>query len=369
MKKIFISIFLLSSFVFSKEINIGIIMPLTGSFAAYGQSALSGIKLANQMQNTLKNNDKINLVIVDTKGDKIESLTSVTRLVSQDKVFGIIGEMTTSNTLQVIRVGEEKKIPVIAPAATGDKLLVNKKYASRVCFMDSFQGSSLANYVYNKLSYKSAVIITDQSTDYSLGLAKSFEKEFKKNGGNILAKIKITSGDKDFKAIIAQIKKINPEFIYLPIYYSEASLFARQARNLGLSIAMGSADGIADKTFIELSKDASDGYIFTDSFDYENPPTNLSKNFIIEYEKEFNIKEVPNFAAMGADAYFIMVDAMNRCVDNLTSECINEKIHETNNYNGVSGIISIDKSGNATRSVVIKEIKNQKQIFKYLINP
>ena len=368
--KIFVVYFcLFCSFIYAKNINIGVVMPLTGPFAAYGQSALDGIKIANKMKNKLDNNDTINLVVVDTKGDKIESLNSSTRLVLQDGVLGIIGEMVTTNTLQVMRVGEERKIPVIAPAATGDKLISNKKYSSRVCFMDSFQGSSLAKYVYNNLFYKTAVIITDNSTDYSVGLSKAFDKEFKALGGNILAKIKITSGDKDYKAIVAQIKKLNPEFIYLPIYYTEASLFTRQARNAGLNVAMGSADGVADKTFISLSKDASNGYIFTDSFDYTNPPTKLSKEFISMYEKEKRTQDIPNFSAMGADAYFVMVDAMNRCLNNLTSECINEKIHDTKYFNGVSGIINIDKSGNATRSLVIKEIKDQKQVFKYLINP
>ncbi|EAL4060455.1 branched-chain amino acid ABC transporter substrate-binding protein, partial [Campylobacter jejuni] len=80
-------------------------------------------------------------------------------------------------------------------------------------------------------------------------------------------------------------------------------------------------------------------------------------------------KEVPNFSAMGADAYFVMLNAMNACVENLTSKCVNEKIHQTKNYQGVSGVISIDQTGNATRSVVVKEIKNQKQNYKDIINP
>ena len=78
---------------------------------------------------------------------------------------------------------------------------------------------------------------------------------------------------------------------------------------------------------------------------------------------------MPNFTAMGADAYFVMFNALNACVDNLTSVCVNEKIHQTTNFEGVTGVISIDKTGNATRSVVLKEIKNQKQVFKDVINP
>lgn len=369
MKKIILASALAAFSLNAAEVKIGVVMPLSGSIAAYGQTALEGIKLANSMQPTLENGDTVSLAIIDTKGDKLESSSGTTRLVSQDKVLGLIGEMVTANTLQVIRVAEDKKIPLIAPAATGDKLLDKKLYSSRVCFMDSFQGSSLAKYVYTQLNYKNAVIVLDQSTDYSLGLAKAFENEYKAQGGEILRSFRINSGDKDFKALVAQIKSLNPEFIFLPVYYGEASLFARQARLAGLNTPMGSADGVGDPTFISLAGEASEGYIFTDSFDANNPTTQLSKDFIAAYEKAKGTKEVPNFTAMGADAYFVMLNAMNACTANLTSECINEKIHQTTNFEGVSGVISIDKTGNATRSVVVKEIKNQKQNYKDTINP
>ncbi|EDP6341702.1 ABC transporter substrate-binding protein [Campylobacter jejuni] len=369
MKKSLILASILSLSLSAAEVKIGVVLPLSGATAAYGQSALEGIKLANSMQSTLSNGDKVSLAIIDTKGDKLESSSGANRLVSQDKVIGLIGEMVTANTLQVMRVAEDNKIPLIAPAATGDRLLDKKMYSSRVCFMDSFQGSSLAKYVFSKLNYKSAVIVVDQSTDYSLGLAKAFEKQYKSNGGQILRILRVNSGDKDFRAIVAQVKSLNPEFIFLPLYYSEASLFARQSKLAGLNIPMGSADGVADQTFISLAGDASEGYIFTDSFDANNPTTKLSKEFISVYEKAKGIKEVPNFSAMGADAYFVMLNAMNACVENLTSKCVNEKIHQTKNYQGVSGVISIDQTGNATRSVVVKEIKNQKQNYKDIINP
>lgn len=369
MKKSIILASILALSLSAAEIKLGIILPLSGPTAAYGQSALEGIKLANSMQMNLKNGDKISLVTIDTKGDKLETLSGTQRLISQEKVVALIGEMVTANTLQAMRVAEENKIPIIAPAATGDKLLDKKLYSSRVCFMDSFQGSSLAKYVSQTLAYKNAVIVTDQSTDYSLGLSAAFEKEFSSRGGKILKKFTINSGDKDFKALISQIKTLNADFIFLPIYYNEASLFVRQARNAGLNVPMGSADGVADTTFITLAGNASEGYIFTDSFDSNNPTTPLSKEFIALYEKEKNTKEVPNFTAMGADAYFVMINAMNACGTTLTSECINEKIHQTQNFQGVSGVISIDKSGNATRSVVVKEIKNQKQSYKDTINP
>ncbi|MCR6594755.1 ABC transporter substrate-binding protein [Campylobacter insulaenigrae] len=368
-KKLILASLFYASFMYAAEVKIGIVLPLTGSLAAYGNDVYEGIKLANSLNPNLQNGDSVKIIVVDTKGDKIESANATTRLISQDKVLGLIGEAVTPNTMQVLSIAEERKIPAIAPVASGDKLLDKKTYASRVCFMDSFQGDKFANYAYQNLNLRSVAIIVDQSNVYSLGLAKAFEKEFKKNGGKILKKLTISSGDKDFKAIVSQLKNINPDFVYMPIYHPEAALIARQAKAVGFDKLLSAGDGVNNKTFIELGGDAVNGIIFTDSFDYNNPPTNLSKKFIQAYEKEHNTKELPAFSAMGADAYYVMINAMNECSKNLTSQCINDKIHSTSNFEGVGGIISIDQNGNASRSVVIKEIQEQKQNYKTIINP
>ena len=364
-----LGILALTSGLYAKEVKIGVALPLTGPVAAYGQDLFNGIELANKLEPKLANNDEIKLIIVDTKGDKLETSNGVNRLISQDKVLSLIAEATTPNTIQAISIAEEKKIPIIAPVASGDKLLDKKKYASRVCFMDSFQGQKFASYVANDLKLKNAVIIIDQSNVYSLGLARTFETSFKALGGNVLKKLVINSGDKDFKAVVAQLKSINPDFVYMPIYHPEAALIARQARQINFDKLLTAGDGVNNQSFIELGGTSVNGVIFTDSFDANNPTTKRGENFVKEYEKEKGTKELPAFSAMGADAYFVMLNAINSCLDNLNSECVNEKIHSTNNFEGVSGIIGIDKSGNAIRSVVIKEIKEQKQSYKATINP
>ncbi|TKX33165.1 ABC transporter substrate-binding protein [Campylobacter aviculae] len=353
----------------AKTINLGVILPLTGSVAAYGQDVFNGIELANKLNSKLDNGDIVKLVVIDTKGDKLEVASSINRLITQDKVLGIIGETTTPNTIQAISIIENKKIPLVAPVASGDKLLDGKKYASRVCFNDSFQGDKFASYVTKELNLKNAVVIIDQSNVYSLGLAKAFEKSLKANGGKVLKKLVINSGDKDFRAVVSQLKSLNPDFVYMPIYHPEAALIARQAKQLGFDKLLTAGDGVNNKTFIELGSSAVNGVIFTDSFDSSNPSTNRGKKFIAEYEKKEGDKNLPAFSAMGADAYFVMFNAMNACKDTLTSECINNKIHQTKNYEGVGGFISIDASGNALRPVVIKEIQNGKQVYKTLINP
>ncbi|ECH5185195.1 ABC transporter substrate-binding protein [Campylobacter coli] len=359
----------LANCLYAKTINLGVVLPLTGPVAAYGQDVFNGIELANKLNAKLDNGDEVKLIVIDTKGDKLETTSAVNRLIAQDKVIGIIGEATTPNTIQAISIVEDKKIPLIAPVASGDKLLEGKKYASRVCFSDSFQGDKFASYVTKELNLKNAVVIIDQSNVYSLGLAKAFEKSLKENGGKVIKKLAISSGDKDFRAVVSQLKSLNPDFVYMSIYHSEAALIARQAKQIGFDKLLAAGDGVNNQTFIDLGSTAVNGVVFTDSFDSSNPSTARGKTFINEYEKIKGNANLPAFSAMGADAYYVMLNAMNACQNTLTSECINEKIHQTSNYEGVGGIISIDASGNAIRPVVIKEIQDGKQVYKTLINP
>ncbi len=352
----------------AKEVKIGVIVPMTGAVAAYGQLAYQGIELANKLSPKLKNGDDIKLVLIDTKGDKVETATAATRLITQDKVAGLIGEMVTANTQQVLQIADEKKTPMIAPAATADKLLDRAKYGARVTFMDSFQGTSFAQFA-TKAGHKTAIIVTDQSTAYSIGLARAFKKEFEKQGGKVLSELKISSGDKDFKAIASQIGSANPNIVYAPIYHPEAALLVRQARQIGLKTLFASGDGVSNDTFVELSGGAAEGYLYTDAFDAANPPTQLSRDFLAANTQKSGGAGVSGFTALGADAYFLMVDAMNRCEDPSDKECVNTKIKETKDFEGVSGIINIDKKGNAVRSIVVKEIKDGKATYKDIINP
>ncbi len=353
---------------FAKEIKIGAVMPMSGPLAAYGQVTNLGVELAHKLQPKLKNGDTIKIVLVDNKGDKVETATATTRLISSDKVVAILGALTSTNTAQTIAIADKKKIPVIASVATNDKLTARRTYANRVCFSDSFQGEVVANYAASQ-GYKTAVVIVDQAQVYSLGLSKAFQKAFKKTGGKIVKKIKVTSGDKDFKAVVSQIKQINPDFMFLPLYHPEASMISRQSKQLGLSKPMFSGDGVANKTFIELGGASVEGYMFTDFFDYTNPPSKASSDFIAFHEKETKKSEMNSFTALAADTYNVLIDAMNRCEDPTNSVCINEEIKKTIAFNGVSGKITIDKNGNATRSAVIKEIKGGKAEFKATVNP
>jgi branched-chain amino acid transport system substrate-binding protein len=364
-----VALALTSSFAFAKEIKIGAIMPMSGAIAAYGQTAWEGFSLANKIEPTLKNGDTIKIILIDSKGDKIEAANAASRLISAEKVSAIVGELISTNTDQIASIAEKENIPIVAPAATNDRLTQRRNFTNRVCFTDSFQGEVVANYAAKDLNLKKAVVIVDQAQVYSLGLAKAFENVYKKAGGEVVKTIRISSGDKDFKAVVSQVKSINPDMIFLPIYHPEASMFARQAKEIGLTQPMFSGEGVANPTFLELGGKSVNGYMFTDTFDSSNPPTKRSEEFLKVYEDEYKKSEVAGFTALGADSYFIIVDAMNRCDDPSDGVCVNKMIKETKNFEGVSGVINMTPSGDAIRSAVIKIVEDGKFVYKATVNP
>lgn len=351
------------------EVKIGVIMPMSGPIGGFGQSAVEGLEVAHEMQPKLKNGDEIKLVLVDNKSDKIEAANAATKLVSSDKVSAIIGALTSTNTMSMTKIAENGKVPVVAPVATNILVTKRKDFVSRVCFSDAFQGEVAANFAINELKIKEAVLITDVKLDYSIGISKVFKKTYKKLGGKIIKNVRINSGDKDYKAMLSNIKGLKPKLIFFPIYSAEAGLIAKQAKQLGIESKFLGTDGMtADNVFFEVGGDAVEGFYATDLYSPSAPKTtDLSKKYEEAYKAKLN-KDVHPFGVLSADSYNVIVAAMNKCEDPKDTVCVNKNIRATKNFQGASGVITLDK-GDAVRSAVINQIKNGKKDYLTTVNP
>ncbi len=374
MKKIFklfaILIFNLSLAFAMKQVNVGVVLPMTGPISAFGQQTWEGIKLAHQIEPTVKINGetyKINLILMDNRGDKAESANAASRLITQNNVKVILGAVASSNSIAMSTVAEKNKTPMISPSSTNPLVTKGKKYVFRVCFIDPFQGYVAAKFARNNLHAKTAVIIMDIAQDYSVGLAKSFKKAFEKMGGRVIRILPYKSGQTDFKGILTVIKYLHPDVIYVPGYYREVALIARQARQLGIKAKILSGDGAEAPELVKIGGKAVEGLYFTTHFDEKSISTKLGKEFVKKYHETYH-KELNSLAALGADAYFVAVDSIKRA-NSLDKEKIRDAIANTKNFPGVTGNITIDKNGNAVKPAVVKKVENGE--FKYVttINP
>lgn len=351
----------------AETIKIGAYLPMTGSVAAYGQMEWDGIQIANAMQPEVLGK-KIELVLVDTKSDKIEAANAVSRLVEKDKVVGIVGEAISGNTMAGNPISEKAQIPSVSPTATNPLVTQDKKYAFRACFVDPFQGEVAARFAKNELKAQKAALIIDQAQDYCVGLASFFEKEFEKLGGKIVSKSYIQTGDQDFSAQLSAVQAAAPDVIYAPNYYTEDALMAKQARDLGINLPILTGDGAQDETLIKVGGKAVENMYFTGHFHENAATTDRAKEFIKRYKEKNPKGEVSAFSALGAEAYFLLVDAIARA-GSVEGPKVREALASTKDFKGVSGVINIGENGDPVKSMVINKVENGKFVYITTVNP
>src|SRR5678816_206957 len=249
-------------------IKVGVYGDLTGQTSSFGQSTKNGVELAVEEINAAGgvNGKKIQLLIEDDQGRPEQAKTVVSKLINQDKVQAILGEVASTNSLAAAPVAQEAKIPMITPSSTNPKVTETGDYISRVCFIDPFQGMVIAKFAKDTQHFTKAAIFRDNKNDYSVGLANYFTEAFKGMGGTIVADEAYSEGDQDFKAQLTNIKGKKPEFIFVPGYYTEVGLIARQARGLGITVPLLGCDGWVSDRLLEIAQDALNGSYFVSHY-------------------------------------------------------------------------------------------------------
>ena len=348
----------------SDVIKIGVFEPLTGDNAAGGELELRGIKLANKLHPEVLGK-KIELVIADNKSDKAEAASVAARLIEKDKVKVIIGTYGSSLAMAAGNIVKENKVPAIGTSCTNPQVTANNDYYFRACFIDPFQGTVMANYAY-KNGAKKVAIIQEVSNDYAVGLAKFFKEAFIKltgDEGSVIEVANYQTGDKDFSAILTNIKAKNPDAVFAPGNFTESALLIKQARQLGLDVPFMGGDTWETQEFIDVGGKDVEGATLSTAFDREKATTEEAKKFLEAYVKEYQ-GEPSALTALAYDAYLIAIDGIKRAGTADDSVKIRDAIAATKDLETVTGKTTLDKNGDAIKAAIIKTVKEGK--FKYL---
>ncbi len=350
------------------EILVGEYGSLTGSDATFGLSTNKGIRMALDEVNNKGGikGKKIKLITLDNQGKPEEAAQAVTRLISQNKVVAILGEVASGRTRAAAPIAQAAKIPLITPASTNPAVTQVGDYIFRVCFIDPFQGLVMAKFATENLKAKKAVILRDVKNDYSVGLADVFAAEFKKMGGEILIDLSYQAGDIDFKAQLTQIRSKNPDVIFIPGYYTEVGLIAQQTRQLGIKAALLGGDGWDSSKLHEIGKDAINGAYYSNHYTTESTDPAVI-DFIKKFKEKYN--ETPDgLAALGYDAAMILVQAMERAGDT-KPENIRNEIAKTKDFPGVTGKITLNENRDAVKSAVVVQVQGAERKYISTISP
>ena len=248
-----------------------------------------------------------------------------------------------------------------------DKTQKVKDYTFRVCFIDPFQGTVGANFILDTLKLKKAVILVDNSSDYSKGLSAFFKTAFAKGGGSVLSEEAYLQKDQDFKAVLTKVKAQNPEVLYVPGYYEEVGKIVRQARELGITAPIVGGDGWDSPKLVEVGTAAAlNNTYFTNHYSVDdNSPT--SKAFVEAYKKEYG-QNPDAMAVLGYDAAKLLIDAIARAGSTDKAK-IQAALAATKDFPAITGATTLNETHDAVKNAVIIEMKDGKQIFKASVKP
>lgn len=351
-----------------KVIKIGVFEPTTGENGGGGFQEVLGIRYAREMHPTVTiggEEYKVELVEVDNKSDKTEAVNAAQKLVSE-KVSVVLGSYGSGVSIAAGQIFADAKIPAIGCSCTNPQVTQGNDYYFRVCFIDPFQGTVMANYAFQNGS-KSAAVITQLGDDYSSGLGSYFKDAFVKLGGEVVSEEQFQTNQTDFKAILTNIKAADPDIIFAPSSITTAPLIIKQARELGIDAVIAAGDTWENSTIIENAGADSEGVVLSTFFDEAEPANDEAASFIKGF-KEYLVKEkqediIPAVSALGYDSYLAALKAIEDA-GSTDSAAIRDALVNVQ-IDGVTGSISFNETGDANKDIAfIKTIKDGK--FQFL---
>ncbi|OGO37923.1 MAG: branched-chain amino acid ABC transporter substrate-binding protein [Chloroflexi bacterium RBG_16_57_11] len=355
-------------------IKIGLLSPLTGAVPTFGQSTQEGVEIAVKEWNAKGGilGKQIELVVADSQCSADPAVNAANKLIDQDKVKFIIGEVCSSASIPVSEIVNQKKILQISPTSTNANVTVDgngvtKPFTFRACFIDPFQGLVMAKFAAGK-GYKTAFVMYDQGNDYTVGLAEAFEKSFTELGGQIVGKETYVKEDTDFSAILTKVAETNPEVLYLPDYYNIVNLVGAQAKDKGVTAVMMGGDGWDSA---DLDVNAAEGGFYSNHYfagDTRPIVVDWLKKYGADYKDANGDPKVPDaLATLAYDAANLLFAAIQAAGTEDTTKAA--EALAAISWEGVSGKITFDAQHNPIKSAAVIGVAGGQLVFAESIAP
>ncbi len=328
-----------------EEIKIGVLLPLSGNLAPFGQGMLKGAKVAEKELNDKGGvlGKKVKLVVEDTATDPNKAVEAARKLINVDEVQAIDGAAASSSTLAVAPLCEENHVVLVSPASTSPALTDAGDYIFRVVASDAFQGKVLADLAIQQ-GYKTAVTFVINN-DYGIGLQDVFKKHFEEKGGKVVLQIQYDPGKGDYRTELQQVKDSGADMIMFVSYPEDASVILKQAMDLGIKQQWIAAEGIASEEIFKYEgmKEAMEGMLLTKPASSTDSPE--YKHFYQLFKQMYPDEEPGIYADTTYDALMLIAKAIEKA-GAYDGEKIKDALYEVSQgYKGASGDKTMDKNG------------------------
>jgi len=309
----------LSASAQTNTVKIGWFGPETGDSALFGLAERNTVQMMAADYNAKGGIDvggkkyQVQIIAYDDKGDSVEAVNVVKRLIFQDKVAAIVGAQGSGEAIPVATIVNSAKVPLVSSTATNPKVTTQESgvvnpYMFRACFIDPYQGKVAGYFAFQRLGKRKAAVVMTIDDPYSTGLSEFFKQNFEKLGGKVVSEVSYTSGEKDFRAPLTKVKAANPDIVFIPAYYNDVALIAKQARDLGIKQLLLGGDGWPSENLISLAGKSLEGCLFINHLDMDGPVAKPLRN---EYKAKFGKNPELN-TYMVHDALYMVIDAMQR---------------------------------------------------------
>ncbi len=345
-------------------VKLAILAPLSGDVKTFGESTRNGAMM--YIDEAKAKGWKIEVVVADSKCDAQEAANAANKVVFQDKVKYIIGEVCSKASIAAATVANPNKVLQISPTSTNPQVTVDesgktKEYIFRACFLDPFQGEVMASLA-QELGAKKAGVLFDVGNDYVKGLAEYFKAAFEKKGGTVPVFEAYTQNDTDFSAILGKVAAANVDVLFLPDYYNKVNLIAAQVKQKGIKATLLGGDGWDSP---ELKFDLLEGGYHSNHYSPADPRP-LVQNFVKAYQAKYNV--IPDaLATLAYDAAGILLQSIAEAGQD-DPTLVKAKM-EAIKYDGVSGEITFDKQHNPIKKAAIIKISGGKPVFYKFVAP
>ncbi len=367
MRTVISSLFVISLFlpVFSSlqaddTVKVAAIFAETGKGASTGKMFFDTSRFAIDEINRAGGllGKKIELTELDNQSKPIGSKIAAQKAV-QAGVIAVIGASWSSNSLAAAPVLQAARIPMISPSSTNPDVTLVGDYIFRVCFLDSFQGTVMADYAFKDMKAETSAVLINADSRYSAELADVFIKRFSGLGGKILFKDNYLQDSANFSSLLENVKKNQPDVIFVPSYPRDSAFIIRQARKMGLKTTFIGGDGWSSRMYEYAGEDIRGNY-YSASW-HRDIKGEANQAFLENYEKKYGLL-TRAAAPLTYDAFMLLADAVNRA-NTLDRSKIREALASTKNFQGATGNIRMNQNGDPVKSVVILKLDKGTSIF------
>lgn len=336
-------------------VKIGGLAPLTGDVSQYGIAVRNAILMAVEDINEaggILGGRQIEFICEDEKGDATEATTAYTKLVDNDGIVALLGDVTSAPCKAVAARAAADNLPMLTPSGTDAEITTIGENVFRTCFIDPYQGQLMANYAAKKLGAKTAAVLYDSGDSYSTGIANAFVEAAKEEGMTITNQEGYASGSTDFNSQLTKIKSSNPDVLLLPVYYSDVALIVSQIKQQNITSTLLGADGwdgVAAKLDATTKDVVADKAYFCSQYSAVSDDPELQA-FLTEYKERYG-EDANMFAVLGYDSMHIMAEAIDKA-GSTDSDAIIQALGETN-YDGLTGTTKFNDQRNPVREAII----------------